>query len=195
MLFQSRVTSHRLLSFSAAALTLGLLAGCASAPFEKRLPDFQGVAHFFPTGEKPMLATQRVQGRLDFVENKGVLTVKGELIGLKPNSTLGFHVHEKGSCMQPDGSDAGPHFNPAGAPHGAFDSKEAHHAGDLPPLKVDATGKAVVNFSTSAISLDSKAANGVIGRAMVIHGQADDVTAQPAGNAGPRQACGIIRRT
>ena len=34
----------------------------------------------------------------------------------------------------------------------------------------------------------------VIGRTVIIHGGSDDFTSQPAGNAGPKIACGEIRR-
>ncbi|WP_157667429.1 superoxide dismutase family protein [Comamonas serinivorans] len=188
-------TRTRHLALAAAVLAAATLAtGCASK-FEKRLPDYSARAVFFPTGEPQPVAGTKIQGTIEFSQNKGVLVAKGEIKGLKPNSTVGFHVHEKGSCMKMDASDAGPHFNPGKAPHGAFDGKEAHHAGDLPPLKADATGKAVVNFTTQAISLDKSAENGVIGRAIVVHESADDPTAQPAGNSGKRLACGVIRLT
>jgi Cu-Zn family superoxide dismutase len=32
----------------------------------------------------------------------------------------------------------------------------------------------------------------VLGRGLVVHGGADDLTSQPAGNAGPRIAVGVI---
>ena len=184
----------RTLSWVAAALTLSVLAtGCASK-FEKRIPDFTGRAYFSGTAEKQP-AGKQIQGTVEFKQNKDVIVVTGELTNLAPNSTVGFHIHEGGSCLKPDASDAGPHFNPEKTPHGAFGGKDAHHAGDLPPLKADATGKAVVNFtaSTQQFSLDKKQANGVIGRAMIVHAQPDDPTAQPAGNSGARVACGIIR--
>ena len=182
----------RALTWVAAALTLSALAtGCASK-FEKRIPDFSGRAYFTATGEKQP-AGKQIQGTVDFKQDKGVVTVTGELTNLAPNSTVGFHIHEGGSCMKPDASDAGPHFNPDKTPHGAFGSKDAHHAGDLPPLKADATGKAVINFTTSTISLDKKQPNGVVGRAMIVHAQADDPTAQPSGNSGARVACAIVR--
>ena len=185
-------TPVRALSWAAAALTLGVLAtGCASK-FEKRIPDFTGRAYFNGTAEKQP-AGKQIQGTVEFKQNKDVIVVTGELSNLAPNSTVGFHIHEGGSCLKPDASDAGPHFNPDKTPHGAFGSKDAHHAGDLPPLKADATGKAVINFTTSTISLDKKQPNGVVGRAMIVHAQADDPTAQPSGNSGARVACAIVR--
>ena len=184
-------TPARALTGLAAALALSALAtGCASK-FEKRLPDFSGRAHFHPTGEKQPTA-KRIQGTVDLKQDKGVVTVTGELTNLAPNATVGFHIHERGSCMAADASDAGPQFNPGNASHGAFGDKAAH-VGDLPPLKADASGKAVIHFSTTAFSLDKTQPNSVINRAMIVHANADDPTAQPAGNSGARVACGIIR--
>ena len=34
--------------------------------------------------------------------------------------------------------------------------------------------------------------NSVVGRAIVVHGKADDMVTQPTGNAGPRIGCGVI---
>ena len=34
--------------------------------------------------------------------------------------------------------------------------------------------------------------NSIIGKAVIIHEKADDFTTQPTGNAGARQACGVI---
>jgi hypothetical protein len=32
----------------------------------------------------------------------------------------------------------------------------------------------------------------VVGHAVVLHGNPDDLVSQPAGNAGPRIACGVV---
>ena len=34
--------------------------------------------------------------------------------------------------------------------------------------------------------------NALIGRGVIVHGKADDLKSQPAGNAGPRIGCGVI---
>ncbi|HEU5283739.1 MAG TPA: superoxide dismutase family protein [Burkholderiales bacterium] len=35
----------------------------------------------------------------------------------------------------------------------------------------------------------------IIGRSVVVHASRDDLTSQPAGNAGARQACGLISKS
>jgi Cu-Zn family superoxide dismutase len=34
--------------------------------------------------------------------------------------------------------------------------------------------------------------HGIVGRSLVVHRDRDDYVSQPAGNAGPRIACGVI---
>jgi len=38
----------------------------------------------------------------------------------------------------------------------------------------------------------STSLNGVIGHAVILHGNPDDLTSQPSGNAGPRIGAGVI---
>ncbi len=46
-------------------------------------------------------------------------------------------------------------------------------------------------FNTRAITV-SPSSSSAIGHAVVLHGNPDDLTSQPAGNAGPRIACGVV---
>jgi Cu-Zn family superoxide dismutase len=118
------------------------------------------------------------------------LTVRVE--GLKPNAEHGFHIHEKGDCSSGDGMSTGGHFNPAGKPHGKHDDAE-RHAGDLPSLKADASGRAEGKFTLSGLGIGSGAAD-IVGRGLIVHAQPDDYKTQPTGNAGARLACGVIQR-
>ena len=133
-----------------------------------------------------------VQGVLEFSELRGITSVTGTVTGLKPNAPHGFHVHEKGDCSTPDFSSAGGHFNPGGQPHGSH-AGMAHHAGDLPSLKADASGVAKFSFESKTISVGS-GANDIVGRALIVHRDPDDFTTQPTGNAGARLACAVITR-
>ena len=114
-----------------------------------------------------------------------------ELTGLVPGSEHGFHVHDKGDCSAADAASAGPHFNPAGVAHGSA-SSGVHHAGDLPSLTADSNGKVRADLELSGVTLDA-GPNSIVGRALIVHRDRDDFTSQPAGNAGPRFACGVIR--
>ncbi|MCL7033533.1 hypothetical protein MKW94_014298, partial [Papaver nudicaule] len=94
--------------------------------------------------------------------------------------------------MVHDLSNTGPHFNPAGKDHGA-PSDETRHAGDLGNLVVGADGKVDLNISDKQIPLTGP--NSIIGRAVVVHADPDDLgkggheLSKTTGNAGARIAC------
>ncbi|KAG0468490.1 hypothetical protein HPP92_017818 [Vanilla planifolia] len=91
--------------------------------------------------------------------------------------------------------DAGAHFNPAGKEHGAPED-ENRHAGDLGNVIVGEDGTANVDVTDSQIPLSGP--NSIIGRAVVVHADPDDLgkggheLSKSTGNAGGRLACGII---
>lgn len=166
--------------FIAAASVL-LLTACAA-------PERTGPR---ATAELRPASGSQVRGDLRFAEaGRDRVRISGELSGHTPGPK-GFHIHEKGDCSAPDAMSAGGHFNPTGAKHGA--SPTTGHAGDLGNLTFDQTGRARVDMVVDGISLGRDAANGIIGRAVVVHMQADDLKSDPAGNAGGRAACGVIR--
>jgi Cu-Zn family superoxide dismutase len=73
-------------------------------------------------------------------------------------------------------------------PHGAPDSAE-RHAGDMGNLEADSTGKAHLELKDSMLKLSGE--NSILGRGVIVHEKVDDWS-QPVGNAGSRQACGVI---
>jgi Cu-Zn family superoxide dismutase len=112
-----------------------------------------------------------------------------------PPGVHGFHIHAVGKCEPPDFKSAGGHFNPEGKKHG-WDNPEGHHAGDLQNLTVDAKGKAKVKVVVPGVTLGD-GPNSLFqpqGTALVIHANPDDNKTDPAGNAGPRIACGVITK-
>jgi Cu-Zn family superoxide dismutase len=131
-------------------------------------------------------------GSVSFVQQGNKVLVSGEIRGLKPNAEHGFHVHEKGDCSSGDGMSAGGHFNPLGQPHGRH-AGGAHHAGDLPSLRADASGVARFNFESTAIGVATGPAD-IVGKGLIVHRDPDDYRTQPTGNAGPRLACAVIVR-
>jgi len=118
--------------------------------------------------------------------------LRGEVGGLSPGASHGFHIHETGDCSAADAASAGGHFNPTARPHGRA-GQGAHHAGDADNLVADARGVARVDAHLRGLSIGGGAANDIAGRAVVVHAVADDYRSQPAGNAGARVACGPIR--
>ena len=56
-------------------------------------------------------------------------------------------------------------------------------------VKEDGTG--TLELTTSDLSIGS-GTNSVLGRAVVVHEKADDLTGQPSGNSGARVGCGVI---
>ena len=128
-------------------------------------------------------------GAVQFVQQGEQVLVTTRISGLKPNQEHGFHVHEKGDCSSADASSAGGHLNPTARPHGAQDHE--HHAGDLPSLKADASGKAEMRFTVPGTVTGSGAPD-FVGKAVVVHADRDDYATQPAGNSGARIACGVV---
>ena len=66
------------------------------------------------------------------------------------------------------------------------------HAGDMPNLVADASGKAMLSAELDMLSL-TEGPTGILKRSVVIHADPDDYKSQPAGNSGKRVACGVIR--
>ena len=62
-------------------------------------------------------------------------------------------------------------------------------------MTADASGKASTTLLVPSSKLTlAPGPLSVVGRAVVVHGDADDLKSQPAGNSGPRIACGVIDR-
>ncbi len=132
-----------------------------------------------------------VTGGLDLASSDGAVTITGVVSGLQPGSRHGFHIHETGDCSSPDFKSAGAHFNPTSQPHGD-PVMPPHHLGDIPNLEVDDMGKAHVDARIEGATLGDQGPNDLVGRALVVHAEADDYKTQPSGNSGDRIACGVI---
>lgn len=54
-------------------------------------------------------------------------------------------------------------------------------------------GSATINVTIGGISVSKDKPDGIIGRALIIHIDQDDLKTDPTGNAGGRVACGVIQ--
>lgn len=124
-----------------------------------------------------------LSGCVQFYQESGCVLIVAEISGLPESETgfFGFHIHQGESCSGTDFSGTGSHYNPS-------DQAHPKHAGDLPPLLV-CRGNAYLSVKTDRFSVQE-----IIGRTVVIHSDPDDFRSQPAGNAGKKITCGVIRK-
>lgn len=139
-----------------------------------------------PNGRPGAIACVRGAGNLRgtvkfYSTGRGTLVV-AEIVGLPDNDSgfFAFHIHMGGDCGGEAFADTQGHYNTDGAEH-------PRHAGDLPPL-LSRKGDAFL-----AVETDRFTPWEIIGRTVVIHHDTDDFHTQPAGNAGTKIACGVIR--
>jgi Cu-Zn family superoxide dismutase len=132
-----------------------------------------------------------ISGEIAFdTRTDGLLDIGGEIVGLTPGQH-GFHIHENGDCSAPDADSAGGHFAPDGHPHGApTAANDQHHSGDLGNIEANADGIARISMTSDVLTVTGD--HGVVGHAVVVHADEDDLRSQPSGAAGARVACGLI---
>jgi Cu-Zn family superoxide dismutase len=152
---------------------------------EERMEEPRAVAVLSPT------EGNRAEGTVVFDGEGDDVQVRVELAGLEPRTTHGFHIHEVGDCSADDASSAGGHFNPEDNPHG-LPTAERRHAGDMGNLTANDDGLVKETRSYETFSVDGGDEPSIIGRAVILHADADTGN-QPTGEAGSRLACGVIR--
>ena len=167
----------------AACAALTALAGCstvADLPSERLGHANLTTANGTPVGTAQLLASG------------DRLSLAVAMTGV-PEGTHGFHLHTTGKCEAPDFSSAGGHLNPLDKDHGTLDP-DGSHLGDLPNIVIGAN-------RSGTLTADIAGTRGQVldwlfdadGTAVVLHADADDYRTDPAGDAGPRIACGVLR--
>jgi len=134
-----------------------------------------------------------ITGAINLEQASGQATkISGKVEGLEPGEH-GFHIHEFGDLS--DGCDsAGGHYNPDNVDHGDL---ESGHVGDLGNITADENGIAQFNLVAERVELCGD--RSVVGRAIVVHKDKDDLgkggddESLKTGNAGERAGCGVIR--
>jgi len=173
MTIKHRIGSGLCTALLCAAGALPAAAQSASAP----LKDVQG----------------KEVGSVNLTQTPRGVLINVSVKGLPPGEHA-FHVHAVGKC-EPPFTSAGGHFNPGGKKHGLL-AAEGHHAGDMPNLHVPQDGALTVEILNADITLDKGKPNSVFdadSSAIVIHAGSDDYKGDPAGNAGSRITCGVIK--
>ncbi len=175
-------------------LFLSLLAGSAVADEAKKAAPSKPAPAAKPVTVKLSDAKGKSIGTAKLSADPGGVKITLAVKGLTPGDHA-IHVHETAKCDAPDFKSAGGHFNPAHKKHGSA-NPEGPHAGDMPNFTVDAKGASTASLVAANLTLD-EGAHSVFtsgGTALVIHDKADDFKTDPAGAAGDRIACGLIKK-
>ena len=130
----------------------------------------------------------KVTGIIHFTRVEGGVKITADVQNLSKGKH-GIHIHEYGDCSASDGNSAGGHYNPAVKIHGA-PVDDNRHIGDMGNIEADESGKGLLEYVDKTLTLDGP--NSIIGRAVIVHANEDDLKTQPTGNAGARLPCGVI---
>ncbi len=207
------------LTYAGAALSLSLLASCASSqpsepPPEVPPPAPPALSEASPSDEPaaaqpaetetaaagpvvievPIEAKSgsKLTGTVKFSEQADGVQVVIQVANLTPG-TRATHVHEKGDCSAPDAASAGSHFNPDNHPH-ALPTKDPRHLGDLGNIQVAKDGTGSLEIVVPGANLKDGDPHSFLGRALIVHEKKDD-GGQPTGNAGGRIGCAVIKKS
>jgi Cu-Zn family superoxide dismutase len=137
-------------------------------------------------------ADGRLVGAASFQRVQDGVEIRARFQGLPPGQH-GYHVHAVGKCEPPAFVTAEGHFNPTMHEHG-LQNPRGPHVGDLPNLVIGEDGTAALKALARGASLAPGDASlfDLDGSALVIHADPDDEVTDPAGNSGPRIACGVL---
>jgi Cu-Zn family superoxide dismutase len=133
-------------------------------------------------------------GKANLRQKKNGVEISLRVKGI-PEGVHAFHIHENGKCEAPEFKSAGGHFNPSAKKHG-LSNPEGHHHGDMPNIRVKhSTHWETFKIVNKDVTLMKGKPNSLLkegGTSLVIHASEDDLKSEPAGNAGPRIACGVV---
>lgn len=111
------------------------------------------------------------------------------------------HFHEKASCDCEGFKCAGGHFDPGPAGNTDPDANHGYHAGDLPSINIDESGKGRLEAITTRVTLSDGPVSllgkesAPDGTSIMIHANPDPHAPGESGSGysgGPRLACGTI---
>ncbi|MEA1053403.1 superoxide dismutase family protein [Lamprobacter modestohalophilus] len=157
-----------------------------------------GAALSLPLAAEPTLGESLMQdqngntvGAVLLSETPNGVLLHARLGGL-PAGVHAFHIHETGACEPPFDS-AGGHLTAEEANAHGYLVEDGPHLGDMPNIHVPGNGRLEIEVMTRVSDMDKRLFDRD-GAALVIHEGADDYHSQPSGAAGPRIACGVIKK-
>lgn len=164
------------------AAAIALSAACGGNPKPARVVPAAAHAHMIDSEGHETGTASVLQSRAG-----GLLVLKLRNV---PPGVHGLHVHATGMCDPPGFLSADAHFNPRNRKHGTK-NPQGPHAGDLPNVvaRTDSTVDTTLAVPTDLLRALGP---GAAARALVLHAGPDDLMTDPAGNAGPRIACGVL---
>lgn len=160
--------------------------------FNNQIPCFLRILQQKPSTVATVCGSEEytnIKGKISFFQTNCGVLVMSRVTGLPKMKSAckegiyALHIHSGCSCTGNENdpfADALTHYNPTEREH-------PYHPGDLLPLWGN-NGCAFQVFLTDRFCVKE-----VIGKAVIIHLNPDDFKTQPAGNAGKKIACGIIR--
>ncbi len=191
--------AHRTAQYPAMTKTLLVSTLFASLVAGSALADTVKPADKKPAPAKPVTvklsdAKGKSIGTAKLTPDPGGVKITLAVKGLPPGDHA-IHSHETAKCEGPDFKSAGGHFNPEHKQHGT-DNPQGPHAGDMPNFTVDAKGSSTASVVAPGVTMDDGPHSVFTGggTALVIHEKADDMKTDPAGAAGNRIACGLIKK-
>jgi superoxide dismutase, Cu-Zn family len=171
------------------------VAGCNSANRQSDQEKESNADNDIATAKAIMEASSgsNVTGQATFTAERGKVRFEFSVQNLSPGPH-GVHLHEKGDCSAADASSAGGHWNPTMKPHGRRGEGTAYHKGDVGNMEVGEDGKGTLNLLVEGWTIGGADSTDILGKSVIIHEKADDFESQPAGNAGSRISCGVIKQ-
>jgi len=178
------VASVAAVTFVAAAL----VAGCGETPAKVKLIDdagAMGVARLAPK------SGSTVRGFISFTQRGDRVEIAGTFVELMPGPHS-VYIHSVGNCGSPNAASAGPVWNVEGP---AQAGNRGRRTGDLPQLTADGEGGAILQMTSSALSVGTGKPNDVIGHSVVVHAAVDPDPKPEFGVRNGWYACGVIERS
>lgn len=172
------------------------LAACTNETEQESVETITSNNNTFPITATFINTSNEIIGKAVLTETKKGVQISLDASKLPPG-THGFHIHEKGVCEpEKQFETAGAHFNPFQKKHGKL-NPEGPHVGDLPNIIVANDGTVNQQVVAPLVTLKENKRHSLLqsqGTALIIHEKPDDYKTDPAGNAGKRIACAVIKK-